>query len=95
MDSALRRTLARVPITYESGLQEERALYDTLQVLARETGWLFVDNRRALQAYPGPNRLFNNFDYQFLPAASEIIGRAQAEVFLQWRSRARGARSQR
>lgn len=80
VDEALLRTLARLPITYESGLREERALYDTLQVLARDTGWLFVDNLRALKAYKGPDRLYNNFDYHFLPAASEIIGRAQAEV---------------
>ena len=95
VDSALFRTLARLPITYESGLQEERALYDTVRVLARESGWLFVDNLRALQAYKGPNRLFNSFDYHFLPVASEIIGRAQADVILQSRSRTRGARSRR
>src|SRR5438105_9161999 len=53
VDSALLRTLARLPITYEGGLQEERALYDTPQVLARQTDWLFVDNLRALQSYKG------------------------------------------
>jgi len=93
VDEALLRTLARLPITYEGGLREERALYDTLQVLARETGWLFVDNLRALQAYAGPDRLYNNFDYHLLPAASAIIGRAQADALLQERTRARVAPS--
>ena len=83
VDSALFRTIARLPITYESGVQEERALYDTLRVLALETGWLFADNLRPLQAYKGPDRLYNSFDYHLLPVASEIIGRTQAEALLQ------------
>jgi len=83
VDDALLRTLARLPITYEEGVQGERALYDTLRVLARESGWLFVDNLRALQRYDGTDRLFNNFDYHLLPPASEIIGRAQADALLQ------------
>jgi len=91
VDSALLRTLARLPITYEGGLQEERALYDTLQVLARETGWLFVDNLRPLQAYHGPHRLYNDFDYHLLPAASEIIGRAQAQALMASRREGRPA----
>ncbi len=80
VDSALLRTIARLPITYESGLREERALYDTLRVLALETGWLFADNLRPLQAYRGPDRLYNSFDYHLLPPASEIIGREQAQT---------------
>jgi hypothetical protein len=80
VDSALLRTLARLPLTYEGGVQEERALYDTLRVLARETGWLFVDNLRPLQAYRGRERLYNSFDYHLLPPASDIIGREQAET---------------
>lgn len=84
VDDALLRTLARLPITYGGGVQEERALYDTLRVLARESGWLFVDNNlRALQAYDGTDRLFNDFDYHLLPPASEIIGQVQAEALLQ------------
>jgi len=86
VDSALLRTVARLPITYEGGLREERALYDSLQVLARDTGWLFVDNLRALQAYKGADRLYNDFDYHLLPPASEIIGRAQAAALLQGRA---------
>lgn len=86
VDSALLRTISRLPISYEGGVQEERTLYDTLGVLARENGWLFVDNLRPLQAYKGPQRLYNNFDYHLLPAASEIIGRAQATALLQARA---------
>ena len=82
VDSALFRTIARLPITYESGLREERALYDTLRVLAPETGWLFADNLRPLQAYKGPDRLYNSFDYHLLPPASDIIGREQAKALL-------------
>lgn len=95
VDDALLRTLARLPITYEGGLREERALYDTLQLLARDTGWLFVDNLRALQAYTAPDRLYNNFDYHLLPAASEIIGRAQADALLQGCARDRRAMASR
>jgi len=83
VDDALLHTLARLPITYEEGVEEEQALYDTLRVFAREGGWLFVDNLRALRAYHGTDRLFNNFDYHLLPVASEIIGRTQAEALLQ------------
>jgi hypothetical protein len=90
VDDALLRTLARLPITYEGGVQGERALYDTLQVLARENGWLFVDNLRALRAHDGTDRLFNDFDYHLLPLASEIIGRAQAEALLQGEPTRRG-----
>jgi len=78
VDEALGRTVARLPITYEGGVQEERALYDTLRVLANETGWLFADNLAALRAYSGTERLYNTFDYHLLPVASEIIGRVQA-----------------
>jgi hypothetical protein len=83
VDSALLRTLARLPISYESGVREERALYDTLRVLAAETGWLFADNLPGLQAYEGPEHLFNKFDYHLRPVASAIIGRTQADVLAQ------------
>jgi hypothetical protein len=91
VDGALLRTLARLPITYEGGVQEERVLYDTLRVLAREGGWLFVDNLRVLRAYDGTDRLFNDFDYHLLPVASEIIGRAEAEALLQSSPTRRGS----
>lgn len=80
VDSALQRTIGRLPLTYEGGVREERALYDTLRVLAREAGWVFADNLAALQAYRGPERLYNAFDYHLLPVASAIIGRTQAEA---------------
>ncbi len=82
VDDRLRRTLARLPITYDGGVGEERALYDTLRVLAAETGWLFADNLAALQAYQGGQRLYNDFDYHLLPVASEIVGHTQAQVLL-------------
>ena len=89
VDPRLRRALDRLPITYEGGLREERALYDTLRVLAEETGWLFADNLRALQAYTGTGQLYNLVDYHLLPPGSEIIGRTQAKVLLTYlRSRA-------
>ena len=84
VDRALLHTLERLPITYEGGFREERALYDTLRVLAKEEGWLFADNLPALQAYRGTGRLYNDFDYHLLPAASEIIGRTQAQVLLRY-----------
>lgn len=80
VDSALLRTLARLPLTFEGGVREERALYDTLRVLAAETGWLFADNLTRLQAYQGAERLYNDFDYHLLPIASALIGRTQAEA---------------
>lgn len=80
VDAALLRTLERLPITYESGVREEQKLYDTLSVLAAENGWLFVDNLTALRAYRGRDRLYNKSDYHLLPAASTIIGKAQAAV---------------
>jgi hypothetical protein len=82
VDAALVRTLGRLPITYEGGVREERALYDTLRVLAQETGWLFADNLPALQGYTGTGELYNHVDYHLLPPASEIIGGTQARVLL-------------
>jgi hypothetical protein len=89
VDEALRRTLARLAITYEGGVQEESALYDSLRVLARETGWLFADNLAALRAYSGTERLYNAFDYHMLPVASELVGRTQARALLQHLHRTR------
>jgi hypothetical protein len=80
VDQVLLRTLDRLPITYDGGVREEGELYDTLRLLAAETGWLFVDNLRPLRDYSGSGRLFNDFDYHILPAASEIIGEAQAST---------------
>lgn len=82
VDTVLLRTIARLPITYDEGVRQERSLYDMLATLAGETGWLFVDNLSALRAYEGPERLYNDFDYHLLPVASAIVGRAQAAVLL-------------
>jgi hypothetical protein len=82
VDAALMRTLDRLPITYDGGVREEQELYDTLRQVAAESGWLFVDNLRALRAYQGRDRLYNAFDYHLLPAASAIIGKTQAAVLL-------------
>ena len=80
VDSALLAVLENLPINYEDGVREEAELYEITRSLAEQTGWLFVDNLRALRAYEGPERLYNAFDYHFLPVASELIGKAQAEA---------------
>ncbi len=79
-DSTFRAVLARLPITFESGVKEEQELYDALRTLAAEEGWTFVDNLPTLRAYRGPAPLFNDFDYHLQPEASELIGRAQADT---------------
>jgi len=81
VDDILLRTIERLPITYESGVREEGELYEALRVLAAQTGWRFADNLAPLRAYAGTERLFNDFDYHYLPPASDIIGRAQAAAF--------------
>jgi hypothetical protein len=80
VDSAFVRVFERLPLSYAGGVREEGELYETLRRLASETGWLFVDNLAPLRQYAGPERLFNDFDYHYLPVASEFIGRAQAET---------------
>jgi len=80
VDSALLRVIARLPLTYEGGVREEQGLYQELSGMAAQTGWVFVDNLTPLRAHAGTERLYNNFDYHLLPAASAIIGRAQAEA---------------
>jgi len=80
VDASFLRVFERLPITYAGGVSEEGALYDTLRTLAAETGWIFVDNLRPLREYAGGQRLYNDFDYHFLPVASAIIGHAQAQA---------------
>jgi hypothetical protein len=80
IDSAFLKVVARMPFTYEHGIEQERELYETLRRLASETGWEFVDDLGPLQSYDGKERLFNDFDYHLLPEASQIIGRVQADV---------------
>jgi hypothetical protein len=82
VDSALFRILRRLPVTYGEGVQQEGDLYEQLRGLSSEQGWVFVDNLAALRAHRGPERLFNDFDYHLLPAASGLIGRAQATAIL-------------
>ena len=82
VDSVFLRTVARVPVSYDEGAAQERALYDTLRVAADELGWIFVDNLSALQAYRGKGRLYNDVDYHILPAASALIGNAQAAALV-------------
>jgi hypothetical protein len=82
IDSALLQTLKRLPVTYEGGLREEGALYDSLRVLADQTGWTFVDNLKPLREYTGRERLYNGFDYHPLPTASALMGKAQAAAIL-------------
>ena len=82
VDEALRRTLSRLPVTYEDGQRQERGLYEELRELATEDHWVFVDNLAALQAYHGSERLYNSFDYHLLPVASALVGHAQAEALL-------------
>lgn len=78
VDSALVKTLARLPITLESGIAEEGELYQQLRSLSQEMNWVFVDNLAVLRAYHGGQRLYNDADYHILPAASALIGRAES-----------------
>jgi hypothetical protein len=82
VDSALIRTLERLPISYEEGIRQEKELYERLRGLASEQGWVFIDNLKALQEYRGTGRLYNDFDYHLLPPASALVGRAQAAALL-------------
>ena len=81
VDEAFLRTLSRLPLEYAAGIEAEERLYYALRELAVEEGWIFVDNLQPLREYRGPQRLFNDFDYHLLPAASHIIGENQARVF--------------
>lgn len=80
VDGSFRAALARLPLTHAEGLREEEELYHTLRDLAGELGWLFIDNLAPLRRYDGPERLYNDFDYHLTPAASAIIGRAEADA---------------
>lgn len=80
VDPAFLRTISRMPFNYENGVRQEETLYYTLKEVAREMGWLFVDNLVPLRAYKGSDRLYNVFDYHVTPAASDIIGANEAHV---------------
>jgi hypothetical protein len=89
VDSALLRTLKRLPMTYDEGRQQEGGLYDRLRELSNEQQWIFVDNLAALRSYQGAGRLYNSFDYHLLPNASALVGQAQSEALLQAMPRAK------
>lgn len=80
VDPALLAVLERLPLTYEGGVREENQFYAKLRDVAEQSGWVFVDNLRVLREYTGADPLYNDYDYHFLPVASEIIGKAQAQV---------------
>ncbi|MGH7467518.1 MAG: hypothetical protein ACRENP_05980 [Longimicrobiales bacterium] len=82
IEPALAEVLQQLPITYASGVAQERELYEALRTLAVETGWVFVDTLPGLRQYQGSDPLFNNADYHIRPNASQIIGRAQAAVIM-------------
>lgn len=84
VDPALLDVLTNLPLTYESGVEEERRLFNRLRLEAEESGWLFVDNLSALQAYEGPERLYNDFDYHVTVPAMEVIGRNEARAIAAW-----------
>jgi hypothetical protein len=74
----MQQVLRRLPLTYAGGVAEEEALYNGLRELARDAGWVFVDNLTPLRAVASPDSLYNHFDYHIEPSASALIGRAQA-----------------
>ncbi|HXX74405.1 MAG TPA: hypothetical protein VEI50_04700 [Nitrospiraceae bacterium] len=80
IDHTFVRTIARMPFTYEDGLQQEEELYYSLKAMADDLGWLFIDNLTPLRNFNGNERLYNNFDYHLTPAASKVIGMNEAEV---------------
>jgi hypothetical protein len=82
VDTALLKTLRRLPLSYEAGVHQEGELYERLRELAEEQGWTFVDNLASLKSFHGAERLYNDFDYHLLPLGSAIIGQAQATALL-------------
>lgn len=82
VDSTFTKTLSKLPITYDEGVRQEQMLYDRTRELAKEEGWLFVDNLAALRGYKGTERLYNNYDYHLLPVASALVGHAQTDTLL-------------
>lgn len=78
VDAVLEATLDRLPVTRQSGVEEEGGLHAALLDLGREYGWVVVDNLPELRAARGVTELYDPNDYHIKPPASEIIGRAQA-----------------
>jgi hypothetical protein len=80
VDSALDAVLDRLPLTYMGGVKEEEGLFEASRTIAKEAGWLFVDNLAPLRARVGIDRLYNTFDYHIEPVASVLIGTNQADA---------------
>ena len=78
VDRAFVDVLARLEVTYDSGVAEEHGLYEQLRTISESSGWVFVDNLSTLQGYRGSDRLYNAFDYHITRTAMELIGRNQA-----------------
>jgi hypothetical protein len=96
VDSRLLETLRRLPITLESGIEEEQGLYEALRDLCSELDWVFVDNLAPLREYHGPEKLYNDFDYHLTPAGSRIVGTTEAAALLTYlRTQGRPAPSRR
>jgi hypothetical protein len=53
VDSAFLNVIGRLPISYQAGVEQEAALYETVRELARQTGWGFIDPLPALRGYQG------------------------------------------
>ena len=79
-EEALNEVLARLPLTYAGGVEEEEGLFEASRNIAQEAGWLFVDNLAPLRARVGTDRMYNTFDYHIEPVASTIIGLNQARA---------------
>lgn len=82
IDPALLEVMSRLPITHEASVAQELALYESLKVLAAESGWVFVDNLPLLRGHDGTEQFYNRTDYHIEPAVSEIIGKAQARAIV-------------
>jgi len=78
VDPEFLRVLEDLPITYESGVTTEARLFERLRTEAEAAGWMFIDNLTPLASYPGPERLYNDFDYHITLLANDIIGRNEA-----------------
>ena len=78
--SPLHNTLSRLPLSYQEGVLQESDLYDALRQEAVGSGWVFVETLELLRLAADSVALYNDFDYHIEPAASELIGSAQAEA---------------
>lgn len=75
--------LNRLSIPRGDGVALESHLYADAVRLAREAGWLVIDNLGSLQALESPMPLYNAADYHIEPRASAVIGNNQATAILE------------